>query len=387
MPTDDRTSNRNYQKPSPDNQLADDVLRLRAALDAIDADIQARPTLATVEQLIDDVLNGAPGALDTLNELAAALGNDPNFAATVTAALGNRYTKAESDARYVQGTTQTENVFTSGAGQTAYTLSVPAATPSSILVTVDGIVQPTSAYTLSMDGLTLTLSEAPTTGSRVRVLVLGTAGNTNAPADDSVTTVKLRNGAVTFEKVSSSAIASQAEAEAGIAPNKLITAERAAQAIARLAVPAGLISWFPSSAPPTGWLKCNGALLSRTTYAALWAFAQASGMIVTDAAWSGGATGSFSTGDGSTTFRIPDLRGEFIRGWADGRSVDTGRTLGSTQADELKAHVHYLNGRPAPTGGTDVGVSYTSGTTVATSSVGGTETRPRNVALLACIKF
>ncbi|ABB56777.1 phage tail protein [Synechococcus elongatus] len=387
MATDDRTTNQNYQKPSPDNQLAEDVLRLRAALDAIDADVAARPTLATVEALIDSVLDGAPGALDTLNELAAALGDDPSFAATVTTALANRYTKAESDARYVQGTTQTENVFTAGVAQTSYTLTAVAASPSSILVTVDGVVQPTSEYSLSMDGLTLTLSEAPATGARVRVLILGTAGNTNAPGDDTVTTVKLRDGAVTFAKVNSSAIASQAQAEGGTAPDKLMTSERVAQAIAALAVPAGVAIWVTGNTPPTGYIKANGALLSRTTYARLWAYAQASGNIVSDAAWTGGATGSYSTGDGSTTFRVPDLRGEFIRGWADGRSVDTGRAIGSTQADELKAHAHYLDTRTAPTGGGTAATTYTTGTAVTTSSVGGTETRPRNIAYLACIKF
>ncbi len=232
MPTDDRTLNRNYQKPSPDNQLQDDVLRLRAALDAIDADVQARPTLTAVQTLINNVLNGAPGALDTLQELAAALGNDPNFAATVTAALGNRYTKAESDARYVQGTSQTENVFTAGPSQVNYTLSTVAASPSSILVTVDGIVQPTSAYSLSLDGLTLTLTAAPPSGSRVRVLVLGVAGNTNAPADDSVTTVKIRDGAVTEPKLANGAVTTSKIGDGQVTEQKIAPGVLTSKAVA-----------------------------------------------------------------------------------------------------------------------------------------------------------
>lgn len=202
MPIDDRTTNRNYQLPNAGNQLSDDVARLRAALQAIDADVFARYTKTEVDTLINNLINGAPGALDTLNELAAAMGDDPNFAATVTNSiaainteLANRYTKAESDARYVQGAVQTEMVFTAGLNQTAYTLTTGVINKASALVTVDGVVQPTSEYSLSMDGLTLTLSEAPAQGAKVRVLALGVA-SAGAPADDTVTTAKLRDGAL-----------------------------------------------------------------------------------------------------------------------------------------------------------------------------------------------
>jgi hypothetical protein len=209
MPIDDRTTNRSYKLPNAGNFLADDVARLRDALNAIDADVYARYTKTEVDQLIANLVSGAPGALDTLNELAAAMGNDPNFAATVTnslaainTALGNRYTKAESDARYVQGSVQTEQIFTAGINQTAYTLTTGIINKASALVTVDGVVQPTSEYSLSMNGLTLTLSEAPAQGATVRVLALGVA-SAGAPADDTVTTAKLRDGAVTTAKLAS----------------------------------------------------------------------------------------------------------------------------------------------------------------------------------------
>jgi hypothetical protein len=87
MPIDDRTANRSYQLPNAANLLSEDVTRLRAALQAIDADIFARYTKTEVDQLITNLINSAPGALDTLNELAAAMGNDPNFSATVINAL------------------------------------------------------------------------------------------------------------------------------------------------------------------------------------------------------------------------------------------------------------------------------------------------------------
>jgi hypothetical protein len=182
------------------------VQRLRDALQAIDNDITARPTNTTVQGLVDAavaaLVDGSPAALDTLNELAAALGDDANFAATVTTALGNRYTKAESDARYVQGAVQTEMVFIATANQSAFTLSTAIINKPSALVTVDGVVQPTSEYTLNQTGTLLTLSEGVPVGTIVRVLALGVA-STGAPADDTITTPKLRDGAVTSAKLAS----------------------------------------------------------------------------------------------------------------------------------------------------------------------------------------
>ena len=84
----------------------------------------------------------------------------------------------------------------------------------------------------------------------------------------------------------------------------------------QIAAPVGSVYTFAGATVPTGWLKCNGALLSRTTYASLFAVI--------------GTT--YGAGDGSTTFALPDLRGEFVRGVDDGRGVDAGRTLGSAQA-------------------------------------------------------
>jgi microcystin-dependent protein len=91
-------------------------------------------------------------------------------------------------------------------------------------------------------------------------------------------------------------------------------------------------------------LKLNGALLNRVSFARLWAYAQASGNLVTDAAWlaANGPIGAFSQGDGSTTFRIPDLRGEFIRGFDDGRGADAGRGIGTFQDGQLLSHGHAI---------------------------------------------
>jgi phage-related tail fiber protein len=94
-------------------------------------------------------------------------------------------------------------------------------------------------------------------------------------------------------------------------------------------------------------------------------------------------------GDGFSTFNLPDLRSEFIRGLDDGRGVDSGRLIGTAQTDMFKAHTHTLANEPVQAGSRDTpnATSAGSGTTITTNSTGGTETRPRNVALLACIKY
>jgi microcystin-dependent protein len=160
------------------------------------------------------------------------------------------------------------------------------------------------------------------------------------------------------------------------------------QAAVSLAVPSGAVFYFAMNAAPTGYLEADGTAVSRSTYASLFS-----------------AIGTtFGVGDGSTTFNLPDLRAEFIRGWDDGRGVDTGRAFGSAQADELEAHKHDIRVRgsnsshshrvngPAETY-VAAGVSNSLGGSGsiynddgAILNTGGTETRPRNVALLACIK-
>lgn len=83
-----------------------------------------------------------------------------------------------------------------------------------------------------------------------------------------------------------------------------------------------------------------------------------------------------------------DLRGEFIRGWDNGRGVDFDRGLAVWQIDELRSHTHYLSSRlAAPGAGVDVAGPNPTGGWGLVTSTGGSETRPRNVALLACMKL
>ncbi len=149
--------------------------------------------------------------------------------------------------------------------------------------------------------------------------------------------------------------------------------------------PAGVVMYFAGNSAPTGWLEANGAVVSRTTYAALFA-----------------AIGTtYGIGDGSTTFKLPDLRGEFIRSLDKGRGVDLGRTLGTYQGDSIRnitgqfravrrdgggesgAFYASTDGYP----GSDTGGNWNPYTVFDASRVVPTanENRPRNIALLACI--
>ncbi|MCE1114164.1 MULTISPECIES: phage tail-collar fiber domain-containing protein [Pseudomonas] len=167
---------------------------------------------------------------------------------------------------------------------------------------------------------------------------------------------------------------------------------------------AGHVAHFAMSTPPAGWLKRNGAAVSRVTYARLFA------VIGTQ----------FGAGDGSTTFNLPDDRGYFDRGWSDGRNVDPGRLLftdqgsqniehahsGGTSAAGAHSHVTYLTreritAAMVTTGGNAVlgdemgdgiapAISDTAPAhahTFVTNPSGGNEARPFNRAYLACIKY
>ncbi|EEV6020081.1 TPA: phage tail protein [Escherichia coli] len=76
------------------------------------------------------------------------------------------------------------------------------------------------------------------------------------------------------------------------------------------ALPVGVPVPWPSATPPTGWLKCNGAAFSAEEYPEL--------------------------AKVYPTNKLPDLRGEFIRGWDDGRGIDTNRSLLSSQGDAIR---------------------------------------------------
>jgi phage-related tail fiber protein len=121
-------------------------------------------------------------------------------------------------------------------------------------------------------------------------------------------------GDLSSNRTLSAVIPSEAEAEAGTNNTKLMTPLRTKQAINAAAdALVGAVMPFAFTTPPTGWFECDGSALSRTSYQALF---DKIGI-------------TFGAGNGSTTFNIPDLRGEFLRSWDNGRGVDSGRGFGS----------------------------------------------------------
>lgn len=160
----------------------------------------------------------------------------------------------------------------------------------------------------------------------------------------------------------------------------------------RQMAPASEVCYFARTTAPTGWLKANGAAISRTAYADLFA-----------------AIGTtFGAGDGVNTFNLPDLRGEFLRSWDDSRGIDSGRSLGGWQSGSPVAHddVGGTGSFDPVTLGDGSNVSWTNisdpwvgtfplamyvnntGSKTLASSPGFINmARPRNIALLACIKF
>ena len=175
-------------------------------------------------------------------------------------------------------------------------------------------------------------------------------------------------------------------------------------------VPSGSVFCMAVATVPSGYLECNGAAVSRTTYAALFA------IIGT----------AYGTGNGSSTFNLPDLRGEFVRGFDNGRGVDSGRSIASSQSSQFGQHNHNVSASSSSSvsdpghqhsmsvgffnslssGGAlafrdagtsnrinnaSTGISVSTSTSISQSNRGGTsnssETRPRSIAMMYIIKI
>ena len=167
-------------------------------------------------------------------------------------------------------------------------------------------------------------------------------------------------------------------------------------------VPSGAVFCIAVATVPSDYLECNGAAVSRTTYSALFA------VIGT----------AYGAGNGSSTFNVPDLRGEFIRGFDNGKGTDPepgGRSIATAQSDQNKAHNHTATSGVTDPGHTHVFSSNNSdsgdgntlndrsnepntrtmtsssnGTGISVSTTiandGGTENRPRNISMMYVIK-
>ncbi len=247
--------------------------------------------MAAIAALVDS----SPDALNTLNELAAALGNDPNFATTMTNALAGKQPK---------------------------------------------------------DATLTALAELATSADKLPYFTR---------ADRAALTALTSVGRAILGKTSTQGVLDYLGLGEGSA------------------LPVGVPVPWPLATPPTGWLKCNGAAFSSEMYPKL--------------------------AKAYPTNKLPDLRGEFIRGWDDGRGIDAARALLSIQNGMLEKHRHivvandgydtkdewelatifkktYTQGRgldATNTGGSLI-PSPTLHSRGSIGNTGGSETRPRNIA-------
>jgi len=156
-------------------------------------------------------------------------------------------------------------------------------------------------------------------------------------------------------------------------------------ATAQALLPAGAVMPFAMNSAPAGWLAANGAAVSRSAYATLFA----------------AISTTHGVGDGSTTFNLPDLRGIFVRG--SGSQTISGKaysgTFAAKEQDAFQEHRHSQIPSSIGSGGSGVSdagttlIGNVTGTSVEVAGSGfgvprtGSETRPVNVSLLYCIKF
>lgn len=164
----------------------------------------------------------------------------------------------------------------------------------------------------------------------------------------------------------------------------IISTEQLASSVQQLLVPAGCVMSFAMSAAPVGWYPCDGTTISRT----------GSGANLFAAI---GTT--YGIGNNSTTFNVPNLQGQFIRGLTTNFStvsrdpLSASRVLGNVQDDALKTHTHEFNpssaagGNFTGGGGGTAAIASNPQQTGNPSTGTSVETRPVNIALLYCIKL
>ncbi|HCL9887550.1 TPA: phage tail protein [Escherichia coli] len=231
-------------------------------------------TTEFVQAAITALINGAPATLDTLKEIAAAINNDPNFSTTINNALAQ---KAPLSSPALTGTptapTAAQSVNNTQIATTAFVKSAIAAMVGSAPAALD-----------TLNELAAALGNDPNFATTMLNALAG-----KQPLDNTLTNLSGKDVAGLL-------------AYLGLGEGS--------------ALPVGVPVPWPSATPPTGWIKCNGAPFSAEEYPELAKVYPA--------------------------LKLPDLRGEFIRGWDDGRGVDSGRVVLTGQSQSVQQHTHDL---------------------------------------------
>ena len=229
-------------------------------------------TTAFVQAALTALINGAPATLDTLKEIAAAINNDPNFSTTINNALA---LKAPLSSPALTGTptapTAAQSVNNTQIATTAFVKSA-----------IAGMVGSAPAALDTLNELAAALGNDPNFATTMLNALAG-----KQPLDNTLTNLSGKDvaGLLTYLGLGEAS-----------------------------ALPVGVPVPWPSATPPTGWLKCNGAAFSAEEYPEL--------------------------AKAYPTNKLPDLRGEFIRGWDDGRGIDAVRALLSLQNGGVESHTH-----------------------------------------------
>jgi microcystin-dependent protein len=183
-------------------------------------------------------------------------------------------------------------------------------------------------------------------------------------ATNAVTSAKIATDAVTSAKIATDAVTSAKIANGAVTQDKLNSSVTL--------VPTGAVMPFAMNAAPSGWLAANGSAVSRTTYAALFA-----------------AIGTtYGAGDGSSTFTLPDLRGYFVRGSGTNADGTASGTFGAKQAQSSLTATLATSTDNFVTDAFNIDEARRSGLNSATltTNFATVEIRPKNIALLYCIK-
>ncbi|EEZ9621265.1 phage tail protein [Escherichia coli] len=225
-------------------------------------------TTAFVQAALTALINGAPATLDTLKEIAVAINNDPKFSTTINNALA---LKAPLSSPALTGTptapTAAQSVNNTQIATTAFVKSAIAAMVGSAPAALD-----------TLNELAAALGNDPNFATTMLNALAG-----KQPLDNTLTNLSGKDVAGLL-------------AYLGLGEGS--------------ALPVGVPVPWPTATPPAGWLKCNGAAFSAEDYPNL--------------------------AKAYPTLKLPDLRGEFIRGWDGGKGVDSGRTLLSAQGDAIR---------------------------------------------------
>ena len=380
MVVDARTTHNAIEKPDTGNTHEEDFSRLILAIDKID-------------QILKDINDGLAGKAPTshshtieaiagltqrLLQIEQGLADAPANLAD----LGDTTTTGVTDGmllRYHAGKWQA----VAAASDFIAITSIPGMSANSIqsaLAELQVQKAATSALAAVSDSLAALTTGAPTTLNTLAKLATAIGADAN------------------FSATVASALGGKADAAHG---HGISDITGLAEALSAKTGPSrvGCIIITDSTTPPEKTVRRNGATLSRTEFPELWSWVTSSGPL---AASEGAKTSAqYGPGDGSTTFSLPDDRGETFRISDDGRGIDPGRVSGTWQAGQMPGHTHAYTRDTVSVNANSAPFSYNEQNAAqafvisasnnsfgaTTGSSGGSENRVRNHSVASYVQF